>query len=409
MTTHVRAAIVIFTLVCFGIPVNAADIVWVRQSRGNHVPSWEEDEWLDLMEDAGHDVIAEGPFDAIDVNLEDLETLNSGDLVIFSRDSNSGDYNTTSDETLFWTAGIADPMIIFTPYVLRGSRWLMVDTEALGDALAPMEAIIANHPIFDGIPLDGNNQVEIWDDQIFGGDDNIDIIQSSTVGNGELIAVESGTEFPWIIHWETGVEHYAGSGTFAGGPRLFFGLGSDDDPNSWGGKNTTPIADQILLNAIDWLLTPDTLPCDFDANGACDISDIDELVAHIAGGGSDPLFDVNNDTIVDTLDIDEWRTVAAAENGFASPYLPGDADLNGTVGASDLNALAVSWQQDIALWSAGDFTANGSVGSDDLNVLALNWQESNAAAAAVPEPATLSLWLIASVMLLHCRRRTRIG
>ena len=405
MATQFRTAFVILSLACFTIPVDGADIVWVRQSRGNHVPSWEEDEWLHLMEDGGHTVIAEGPFDTIDVNLADLETLNSGDLVIFSRDSNSGDYNTTAEEVLFWTSGIGDPMIIFSPYVLRSSRWLMVDSTAIGDALEPLEALNPSHPIFNGIPLDANNQVEIWDDQIFGPDDNIDIIQSSTVGNGELIAVESGTEFPWIVHWETGVEHYDGSGTFAGGPRLFFGLGSDDDPNSWGGKNTTPIADQILLNAIDWLLAPDTLPCDFDVNGACDISDIDELVAHIAAGGSDLRFDTNNDSIVDTRDIDEWRAVAATENGFAGPYLPGDADLSGTVGASDLNALAVSWQQAVALWSAGDFTANGSVGSDDLNLLALNWQQSNAVAAAVPEPVTLSLWLIAGLAFLgRCRR-----
>ena len=407
MTIHVRTAIVIFTLACFGIPVSGADIVWVRQSRGNHVASWEEDEWLQLMQDADHDVTVEGPFDAIDINFEDLEALNSGDLVIFSRDSNSGDYNTTEDETLFWTAGIADPMIIFTPYVLRSSRWLMVDSTAIGDALEPMEALDTTHPIFDGIPLDANNQVEIWDDQIFGGDDNIDIIQSSDGGNGEVIAVESGTEFPWIIHWETGVEHYDGSGTFAGGPRLFFGLGSDDDPNSWGGKNTTPIADQILLNAIDWLVTPDTPPCDVDLNGACDISDIDELVAQVAGGGTDSLFDINNDSSVDPLDIDEWRSVAAAQNGFASPYLPGDSDLSGTVDAADLNALGVSWLRDVALWSAGDFTANGSVGADDLNVLALRWRQSIDAAAAVPEPATLSLWLIAGVIMLHRRRRIR--
>lgn len=391
MAINVRTVFVIFTLACFGMPLSGADVVWVHQSRGNHLGSWDDDEWKELLESNGHDIIAHAPFDNIDVVLEDLETLNSGDIVIFSRDSNSGDYNNSEEEVLFWTAGIADPMIVMTPYVLRSSRWLMVDSTTIGDALEPMEAIDTTHPIFDGIPLDGNNQVEIWDDQIFGPDDNIDIIQASTVGNGEVIAIESGTEFPWIIHWEPGVEFYDGSGSIAGGPRLFYSAGSDDDPNTWGGKNTTPAGDQVLLNAIDWLVGPDTPPGDFDGNGTFDTGDIDELVAQVAMGGTDPLFDMNGDSSVDTLDIEEWLSVAATQNGFASPYLPGDANLSGNVDAADLNALGVSWQQDLALWSAGDFTANGSVGADDLNVLGLNWQESIAAAAAVPEPASLSL------------------
>ncbi len=410
MGRHVRTTFFIFALACFGIPVRGADIVWVHQSRGVHLASWEEDEWKQLLEDAGHNIIAHAGFENIDVNLNDLETLNSGDLVIFSRDSNSGDYNNTPEEVLYWTAGIGDPMIVMTPYVLRSSRWLMVNSEAIGDALAPMEAIDTTHPIFDGIPLDENNQVQIWDDQIFGPDDNIDIIQASGAGNGEVIAVESGTEYPWIIHWDTGVEFYDGSGTFAGGPRVFYTAGSDDDPNTWGGKNTTPAGDQILLNTINWLVGPDTSPGDFDGNGAFDTGDIDELVAHIAGGGNDPLFDINGDFSVDTLDIDQWLSVAAAQNGFASPYLPGDANLSGAVDATDLNVLGLSWQQNVALWSGGDFTANGSVGADDLNVLGLNWQKSNnAAAAAVPEPATLSLILIAGVSLFHRRRSVTMG
>ena len=150
-----------------------------------------------------------------------------------------------------------------------------------------------------------------------------------------------------------------------------------------------------------------TVTGDFDQNGVFDTRDADSLVAEIASGGTDLLFDVNSDTLVDTQDIDAWLSIAAVENGFASPYLRGDANLNGAVDAQDLNSLGVNWQQPVALWSAGDFSANGTVAAEDLNALGIHWQESIAAAgaSAVPEPSTLSLLCIAMMGCLRRRRR----
>ena len=137
---------------------------------------------------------------------------------------------------------------------------------------------------------------------------------------------------------------------------------------------------------------PTEKPGDFDQNGTFDTSDIDELVAQIATGGNAPMFDVNMDSVVDTLDIQEWLSLAATENGFASPFLPGDANLNGTVDVADLNAFGLNWQDNTALWSAGDFTSDGSIDAADLNVLAIRWEQSIAAVIAVPEPTKLLLW-----------------
>ena len=158
------------------------------------------------------------------------------------------------------------------------------------------------------------------------------------------------------------------------------------------------------------LVVPAIVTGDFDQNGLFDSQDADDLVAHISSGGADPLFDVNGDSIVDSQDIDAWLSVAATQNGFASPYLPGDANLNGTVNAQDLNALGVNWQQSVALWSAGDFSANGTVAAEDLNALGIHWQESIAAASAkaVPEPSALSLLCIAMMTRLQRRRRDQM-
>lgn len=105
-------------------------------------------------------------------------------------------------------------------------------------------------------------------------------------------------------------------------------------------------------------------------------------------------FDLNADTKVDRADLEGWLSAASQENGLSQPYLSGDADLNGSVNASDLNAMALNWQEDVTTWSGGDFNGSGRVDAADLNELALNWQQSVPAAAAVPEPSGWNLTLI---------------
>ena len=84
-------------------------------------------------------------------------------------------------------------------------------------------------------------------------------------------------------------------------------------------------------------LQTSTAACDFDANGVCDVDDVDLLIMEIVAGANNPLFDLNQDNAVDLLDRDQWLADAAAFAGFSSPYLLGDADLNGLVDGSDFN------------------------------------------------------------------------
>lgn len=382
---------------------NAADIVWVHQSRGMHLSAWEDDQWGEFLLDSGHQIIEHQPFDVMESlvdSTDQIELLNSGDLVIFSRDSLSGDYSGSEDEILIWTAGVQTPMIIMTPYVVRDSRWRMVNGSALGDALEPMEVLNTSHPFFDGVSLDGDNQVEVWDDQIFGPDDNIDILQVADVGDGEVLAVEAGTQNPWIIHWpDPESEFYPGSGTFAGEQRVFFGLGSDDDPNSWGGKNTTPEADQILLNIIDFLVPPDeSTPCDFNVDGVCDIVDLDALLYN-GLVNNESTYDLNGDGTVDLLDRDAFLSEISS--------FPGDFDLDGKVVAGDLNTLGGSWQQSgLTSYGQGDANGDGIANASDLNAVGSHWQAGAEAAAAVPEPSGYRLTMVCGLIGLMLRRQT---
>ena len=84
---------------------------------------------------------------------------------------------------------------------------------------------------------------------------------------------------------------------------------------------------------------------------------------------------------------------------------PGDANLDGKVDATDLNALALNWRSEGAAWSQGDLTGDRNVDASDLNALALNWQSGVASAAAapaaVPEPSSITLLLLGACSLVR--------
>ena len=126
---------------------------------------------------------------------------------------------------------------------------------------------------------------------------------------------------------------------------------------------------------------------DFQPDGVTDVRDLDLIVGAIVGQISESPLDLNGDQTIDVRDLEFWLSTAAIQSGFAEPYLPGDANLDGVVNSGDLNAMALNWQQDAASWSGGDFNADGFIDASDLNTLALNWQ--NSIAALPPESATL--------------------
>ena len=175
-------------------------------------------------------------------------------------------------------------------------------------------------------------------------------------------------------------------------------------------------AEVLSEEEIAALMVPDvSLDCDFNGDEFCDTADIDlmfaagDLAAGLAVPPADAVLDLNADGVVNTLDIDQWLSSAATENGLAAPYLKGDANLDGIVDASDLNALALSWQGSEKVWSDGDFTGEGTANAADLNLLGINWRQSipMAAAASVPEPTGLTLLSIAlTAGLLMLRKAT---
>ena len=96
------------------------------------------------------------------------------------------------------------------------------------------------------------------------------------------------------------------------------------------------------------------------------------------------------------------------EDPEPEPSLPGDANGDGIVNATDLNIVGGNWQMavDPAGPENGDFDSNGFVDAADLNVIGTNWQRTAApVGAAVPEPTGLCLLGFGALALSQLRRR----
>lgn len=153
--------------------------------------------------------------------------------------------------------------------------------------------------------------------------------------------------------------------------------------------------------------------CDFDGDGACDITDIDELVMKIVAGTNDLSFDLTGDNVVDLNDITDpengWLAQAGEENiGPGRAYLSGDADLSEVVDGPDFLAWNLNKFTSVARWSAGNFNADGMVdGQDFLIWNTFKFQSSDHGPRSVPEPAAgIATLLIAMLWLrrhLVCR------
>ncbi len=246
---------------------NAKTIIWVAQSLdgdqdGSVTDDWQI--WIDKFEAEGYTVDARpAHWDALTAAL--VDELNAADLVIFSRATSSGDFATDAAEIALWNS-VTTPMIVSSPYIVRSQRWNWLN---YGDAelpnnngdqgCPPMQAIRSSHPIFAGISLDSNKQLQFADPTV--GSGHCSFAATNQVGNGTIIAKTVPTtlvqDWLWIAEWQKGVEFYNGSGTYAAGHRLYFTAGGHELPtgvNKESEYNFTEEGWKVYLNAVKYML-----------------------------------------------------------------------------------------------------------------------------------------------------------
>ncbi len=157
---------------------------------------------------------------------------------------------------------------------------------------------------------------------------------------------------------------------------------------------------QIVLS--DFLAS---LVGDFDGDGSYACSDVDGLVAAIAGGTNPGQFDITHDGLVNSADLNQWLTIAGAVNNpSGGAYRTGDANLDGLVDGVDFIIWNSRKFTSTAAWCSGDFTADGLIDGQDFIVWNGNKFTSSDRVSAVPEP-TIALPLASLILALMKRLR----
>ncbi|MFW5693441.1 MAG: hypothetical protein ACOCWL_04425, partial [Thermoguttaceae bacterium] len=237
-----------------GFAAQAGVVVWVTENTTSSPPSRDDSGWTDLLAAEGHSV---SRVDARNLTTTLIDQMNAADLVIVSRDTNSGNY-VNGTEMADWNA-ITAPLMLQSQYLAGSGRWRWLNTGSnMGTGDGVLEVVDTVHPIFQGITLDPGDQVDL-------ATSSTPLSGTTNVGNGQLLAVDPDNDNVAIAFWDTGTEFYSGSGQTAGGPRMFFGAGYNGS-NPKGGYNLTAAGQTVFLNAVDFLAPLDVYTWDGTTN-----------------------------------------------------------------------------------------------------------------------------------------------
>jgi hypothetical protein len=208
-------------------------------------------------------------------------------------------------------------------------------------------------------------------------------------GMNVTLVITDGTDNS--VHVIFADEFVAGA-EFPNGARAAFG-------GRTGGASSVQSIDDVMVR---W--TGGGLTGDFNNNGVLDAADIDDLTGQSASGANNATYDLNTDAQVNLGDITVW--IKDLKNSWF-----GDANLDGEFNSSDLVTLFVAGTYEDpnkpAVWTTGDFNGDGLFTSSDLvTALSDGGYEAGprAAVSAVPEPSSVVLLALGSLLVIRRRR-----
>jgi hypothetical protein len=255
----------------------AEKIIWVSDAQKDTLGVCFDQGWIDLLEGEGYEVQREdSTMQGSPLTSDQIDTLESADLIIVSRATNSSVYNDPAG----WN-GIAKPLILLSAYISRSTRWQWFNTDLLhgdGNSGAPLMRVEqTDHPIFAGVELDENNEVAVLDGSVGSGHTSLNNTQDW--GEGELLAVTADLETVWIVYWQLGSNFNFDTDQYANEKRLFFACGTRESTEApanpahgVGMYNLTPAGEKMFLNAVKFILgivddvsrAPSTIPSEYE-------------------------------------------------------------------------------------------------------------------------------------------------
>ncbi len=235
---------------CVGSVVHGATIVWVGENDDQNGDGIVDDiYWPDWLAEQGYTVDLQRNYWTT-MTAEKVEELNQADLVIISRNTDSGDY-ANGGEVALWNS-VTVPMIMTTPYLSRANRWQWANHDGLNIVPGgPAWSVVApEHAVFFGLDLAAGDQIAALDAAPPSG--GVAHLNGDT-GNGVLIASAVSGEAA-IVEWDPGIEFYAGGPSVAARRLLFCAGTTEAGGNPQGQFNLTPMGEQMFLNAIKYML-----------------------------------------------------------------------------------------------------------------------------------------------------------
>ncbi|MHC4532508.1 MAG: LamG-like jellyroll fold domain-containing protein, partial [Planctomycetota bacterium] len=285
-----------------------------------------------------------------------ITELNAADLIIFSRTTNSANYD-DGDEKTQWNS-LTTPLLQMNAYFARNSRWEWVNhwNTTNDTAVVYLEAVKVTHPIFIDMLLssydpDGQPDVaQMTDPNVASGITSF--IDTTDMGNGHLIAKPVGFEMGWIAEWDAGVEFFEGANEYTGGRRMLFSAGTQEieffDPETgemirtaYGELNLTAEGLQMFRNAIDYLLNPEFADLIYEESTECIVAHwkLDEIEGRIA-----------YDSVGDNDGILYGNPIWQPMGGILGGALEFDGD-NDYVDCGTFNPSDATGQLSICLWA----------------------------------------------------------
>ncbi len=245
-----RKTVCSFLAVVFwlALSAHAKTIVWISETNADAGVYFDQG-WIDLLKNAGYTVDFR-PGEWMTLDADKLATLESADLIIASRNSNSGNYATDVAEVTQWNS-VATPFIMMTAYWCRSNRWLWINNTTI-EEFAPeamLQVVDSAHPVFEGITA-VNGLVDVIDETVDSGQNSF--ILTNDVGNGTLLAQRADNQAVWIAEWAAGVEFYNGSGQTPAEKRMLFLAGGGGGQTA-GSLNLNDDGIKMFLNAVQYM------------------------------------------------------------------------------------------------------------------------------------------------------------
>jgi hypothetical protein len=163
--------------------------------------------------------------------------LNKANLIIVSRNTNSGNY-----KALDWHS-IEVPIMVCNGQIARSSRWQFFGSTTISEIKPPRAQVqVPVHPIFNGITLEANDSLVIYDSTV------AVVIFSADAGqnNGTVLAKSDASLM--IVEWNNKSKVYNDATTqMPAAVRMFFATAGE--------MNLTSNGIKVYLNAVKYLLS----------------------------------------------------------------------------------------------------------------------------------------------------------